>query len=89
MERNYQNSNLIRYFEKYVATMKVEEDFKPLLVDILLRRAFEFSLTPQEIQQDMNSLLNSLKSIEIGQMSQEHDGALRCIYSETKENFAK
>lgn len=89
MEKSYQNPNLIRYFEKYVATMEVEENFKPLLVDILLRRAFEFSLTPQEIQQDMSTLLNSLKSIEIGKMSKGHEGALRNIYSKEKENIIK
>lgn len=76
MERNYQNPNLIRYFEKYVSQMEVDTNFKPLLVDILLRRAFEFSLTPQEITQDMSSLLNSLKKFEIAKMPKKHEGAL-------------
>lgn len=89
MEKNYQNNNLIRYFEKFVATMEVEEDFKPLLVDILLRRAFEYSLTPQQIQQDMNSLLFSLKSIEIGKMSKGNERTLRIIFSKKEEDYFK
>ncbi len=89
MEKNYQNRNLIGYFEKFVATMKVEEDFKPLLVDILLRRAFEYSLTPQQIQQDMKSLLVSLKSIEIGKMSKGNERTLRIIFFQKKENYFK
>lgn len=28
MERNYQNPNLIRYFEKYVSQMEVDTNFK-------------------------------------------------------------
>ncbi len=89
MEKNYQNRNLIGYFEKFVATMEVEEDFKPLLVDILLRRAFEYSLTPQQIQQDMKSLLVSLKSIEIGKMSKGNERTLRIIFFQKKENYFK
>lgn len=89
MEKNYQNCNLIKYFEKFVATMEVEEDFKPLLVDILLRRSFEYSLTPQQIQQDMNSLLFSLKSIEIGKMSKGNERTLRIIFSQKEENYFK
>ena len=42
MEKKYQDPNLIKYFEKHVAKMNVEDTFKPLLVDILLRRAYEF-----------------------------------------------
>lgn len=68
MRRDYQDTKLIRYFENQISKMKVKDDYKPLLVDILLRRAHEFSLSPMEIEQDVQSLLNSLQSIEIRKM---------------------
>lgn len=85
MEKKYQNPNLIKYFEKHVAKMNVEDTFKPLLVDILLRRAYEFSLTPQEIQQDMNSLLGSLDTIKIGKMPKKYTKALGLYQPKIKQ----
>lgn len=85
MEKKYQNPNLISYFEKYVSKMNVEDTFKPLLVDILLRRAYEFSLTPQEIQQDTNSLLDSLDTIQIGKMPKKYTNALGLYQPQIKQ----
>ena len=85
MEKKYQNPNLIKYFEMHVAKMNVEDTFKPLLVDILLRRAYEFSLTPQEIQQDMNSLLGSLDTIKIGKMPKKYTKALGLYQPKIKQ----
>lgn len=84
--RNYQNPNLIRYFQKYVSQMEVDRDFKPILVDILLRRAYEFDLTPYEIQTDMSTLMNSLKSIKIGKMSRKYSTAVG-IYKPNKKEI--
>lgn len=52
--------------------MKVKDVYKPLLVDILLRRAYEFSLSPEEIEQDVQALLRSLDSIVFKKMSREN-----------------
>lgn len=72
MTRSYQNSKLIKHFEKHISCgMKVKEVYKPLLVDILLRRAYEFSLSPEEIEQDLQTLLKSLDSIVFKKMSKE------------------
>lgn len=70
MYKNYKgNKELTKYFEENVAKMSVAEPFKPILVDILQRRSFEYGLTAQNITQDMNSLLRNLKAIEIRDIS--------------------
>lgn len=64
-KKYYDNEGLMDYFEKWVGKMKVDDVYKPLLIDILLRRAHEFELEPKDIQQDMQSLMDNLKCIEI------------------------
>lgn len=51
--------------------MKVKDAYKPLLVDILLRRAYEFDLSNREIEKDLQTLLKSLDSIVIKKMPRE------------------
>lgn len=64
-KRYYDNESLMDYFDKWVGKMKVDDVYKPLLIDILLRRAHEYELVPEDIQQDMQSLLDNLENIEI------------------------
>ena len=45
--------------------MPINNKFKPYLVDILLRRAYQFDLTPKEIKTDVDVLLASLKEINV------------------------
>ena len=61
----YENTSLRQYFNNYVSQMSVAKVYKPLLVDILMRRAHEFELSPKDISQDMQSLLDNLEHIEI------------------------
>lgn len=61
----YEDTELRLFLNKWVGKMEVKNVYKPLLVDILMRRAFEFELSPEDISQDMQSLMDNLKCIEI------------------------
>ena len=60
----YKNEQLKEYFENYVSDLNVDERYHPILVDILLRRADLYDLSPEEIQQDVVSLVYNLEKIE-------------------------
>lgn len=65
MIKDYENNSLRKYFEKWVGKLKVSKEFKPIIVDILLRRSKEFELSGEDIKQDMTSLLYNLKAIKV------------------------
>lgn len=67
-KKAYENEEYMQYFGKYVSQMSVDEVYKPLLVDILMRRAYEFELSPEDMAQDMQSLLDNLEVIEIREL---------------------
>lgn len=68
MENYERNENLKEYIEKHIDRMLVAEEYKPLLVDILLRRACEFGFTSTEVKQDLDSIINNLDSIEVDEI---------------------
>lgn len=74
-KRKYENRKLKKYFEKYVKELSVEDKFKPMIVDILLRRANTFDLSGEEIRQDVVSLLHNLDSIVVSQMPEGYETA--------------
>lgn len=64
--KNYKNNVSLRdYLEYNIKPMGIDDVYKPMLVDILLRRAYEYQLSPKEIQQDVISLWDSLSKIEV------------------------
>lgn len=85
MEKYEENTRLKEYFEYYINQMSVDETYHPLLVDILMRRAYEFKLRPEEIQQDVSSLVNNLKTIRIGKMPEGYESAAGIYSSVDKE----
>ncbi len=81
MSKDYRkNKKLNEYFEFYIKQMGIDEKFTPLLVDVMLRRTIEFDLNPNEIAQEMTSLMNNLTAIEIGKMPKNCENAAG-IYS--------
>ena len=64
--KNYYNKNIHDLIEKNIKKLEIDEDFKPYVIDILMRRAYQFGFTTEEIQTDLATLNNSLKSIQVG-----------------------
>lgn len=71
----YKNKELKKYFQKYIKTMNVEDKYKPMIVDILLRRADTFNLSPEDIRQDVVSLLYNLEGISVQEMPKGYENA--------------
>ena len=64
--KNYKNNvSLISYLEYNIKPMEIGEVYKPMLIDILARRAYEYQLTPEEVRQDVVSLWESLSKIDV------------------------
>ena len=85
MDKYERNPKLKEYLEYYISQMSVDEVYHPLLVDILMRRAHEFNLRPEEIQQDVSSLVNNLNTIRIGRMPEGYETAAGIYSSVDKE----
>lgn len=74
MDKQYKDY-LIGYYYRHIEGISMPEQMKPLLVEVLLRRANEFDLSSQDIYQDMISLCNNLKKIEISKMPKGYESA--------------
>lgn len=85
MYKVYFNDELIEYFQKKVNKINVDKVFKPLLIDILLRRSYEFELSPQEIEQDIESLSHNLRKIQIGKMPKDIKTATGLYMGDSKK----
>lgn len=78
--------NLQKYFKQYIYPMDIREEFKPLLVDILMRRADLYNLSPEDIRQDVVSLLYNLEDISImDDMPEGYEKAAGLYMSEEKK----
>ena len=95
MDKSYKdNLKLKDFYEQNINKMNVPEEFKGLLLDILMRRAYEFSLSPAECRQDIYSLLNNLTSIKVEKMPDGYENAAGVYCGNEKEiriapNFLK
>ena len=65
MYKDYKNPKLEAYFQKYISTMSIDKKFQPYIVDILLRRAYQYNLSPEEIRNDVKALNSSLKKFKV------------------------
>lgn len=74
-KEKYENKKLKKYFEKYVKKLPIERKYKLMITDILLRRADTFDLSPEEIRQDVISLMYNLKEISVEDMPEGYERA--------------
>ena len=62
--KNYRaNKQLIEYVESRIKNMQFEEQYKEVIVDIILRRAYQYELSLDAINQDLDSLEHNLYHI--------------------------
>ena len=75
--KRYDSKEIIRRATKVVCGMSgIDDIYKPLLVDIIARRAYEYDLSPYQIRNDLRNLKRSLKEIKIDNMPKGHESAL-------------
>ena len=86
MVKGYKNNERLKeYIGNNLDKIGIDESFKPLIVDVMLRRFSEFDFSPQEIYADMTALVNNLKTIEVGKMPQQYNTAAGLYYSDSKK----
>lgn len=85
----YDNEQLKEYYENYVSTLNVDKRYHPIIVDILLRRADLYDLSPEEIQQDVVSLLYNLEKIEIASIPEYYKNVLGLFFYDEKRIVIK
>ncbi len=87
MNKEYRaNSELIKYVKKMMTYCKVQPEYGPMLEDILLRRAYEFGLSKDQIEQDCLSMIYNLERIEIADMPDGYERAAG-IYTADKKTI--
>lgn len=64
----YKNQEVDEKVIEAVNSLSIADEFKPLVAEVVVRRAYEYKLSMSEIDRDLKNLKASLKSIEIGEM---------------------
>lgn len=86
MSIDYKNNQRIKkMLEVNIEKMGISDSFKPLLIEVMLRRASEFNFNAQEINSDIESLINNLDEISIDPMPARHSGAAGVYFLREKE----
>ncbi len=65
MKRIIGKFGLKRRIDKIVKRLPIDENFKPIIADIVLRRAAQFSRSHSELRADLDALVNNLERIRI------------------------
>ncbi len=69
------NESLKSYIEGRVDKMKFDDEFKPIVCDILLRRIHQYELDEYKMQIDLACLEESLQKVNISKMPDEYGNA--------------
>ncbi len=86
MSNSYDTDTKLKsYFENYINQMNIDKRYTSVLVDIMMRRSYEYQLSPEEIRQDMIGLLNNLNEIVIDDMPKEYERANGLYMSKEKK----
>lgn len=63
--KNYKPKALTEYIKNEVNQLEITPKYKPIVEDILLRRIYEFELSDEDIQTDLQTLKDNLHAIEV------------------------
>lgn len=63
--KDYRPKTLTKYIEDEVNRLRITKRYKPIIVDILLRRIYEFDLSDEDIETDLKTLKEHLHKIEV------------------------
>ena len=88
MSNSYDTDTKLKsYFENYINQMNIDKRYTSVLVDIMMRRSYEYQLSPEEIRQDMIGLLKNLNEIFIDYMTKEYERSNGLYMSKEKKNY--
>lgn len=64
MKKEYYNEQKANYIYKKLSSTEIEKVYLPLVVDIMLRRQFEFGLSDELLDRDISTFKKNVKKIE-------------------------
>lgn len=67
--KNYEDTVKRKKIEAVVSCLTIPNKFKPYVTDVLLRRAYQFEFTDEQLQTDLDTISYSLKDITIKKMN--------------------
>ena len=71
----YSNQQRNEYIMPRIEKLPIADEFKPLVAEVVVRRAYEFNLNPQEVERDLRRLEANLTKIELGKMPKGYETA--------------
>lgn len=76
MEKNYkENEERKALIENSIQNISMPEELRPIIIDILMRRYYEFEFSEEQIENELLLLSQNLKKIEIDKMPKGYENA--------------
>lgn len=86
MKKEYYDEQKANYIREKLSKTAINKVFHPLIVDIMLRRQFEYELDDTIFNRDLDTFLDNVKTIAIEEMDTEKTGRVGA-FSERKRNI--
>lgn len=74
MKKEYYNEQKANYIYKQLSSTEIDKVYLPLVVDIMLRRQFEFSLSDELLDRDIATFKKNVKKIESRPLRNDWEG---------------
>ena len=81
MKKEYFNKEAYDYIESNINKTKINSIFKPIVIDIILRRRHEYNLDDKYFHRDVESFINNVKDIYLENLPENTSGR---FYSKKK-----
>lgn len=82
--KNYKLEELNNLISNRVSKLEIPDELKMYITDILMRRAYQYDFTNEEVETDLDTLSYSLKSIDFNLVSSSTSG----IYNTSKRSIS-
>lgn len=74
MKKEYYNEQKANYIYKKLSSTEIDKVYLPLVVDIMLRRQFEFDLSDELLDRDIATFKKNVKKIEAKPLKENAEG---------------
>lgn len=81
MKKEYFNKEAYDYIENEINKTKINSIFKPIVIDIILRRRHEYNLDDKYFHRDVESFINNVKDMYLENLPENISGR---FYSKKK-----
>jgi len=86
MKKEYYNEQKANYIYKKLSSTEIDKVYLPLVVDIMLRRQFEFDLSDELLDRDIATFKKNVKKIEAKPLGENVGGEFAQAFKEIRLN---